>query len=73
MTVFSVQKTKWDQSSPKVNIAANENRGRVRLSYANYDAVAEQDVIEMFNLPNGARILTMEIVHGALGATTTLS
>ena len=72
-TVYSVQKTKWDQNSPKTKIKPIEHAGRVRLSYANYVAAAEQSDIQMFNLPNGARILTMEVAHAALGASTTLS
>jgi hypothetical protein len=72
-TVYSVQKTKWDQNSPATFIKPNEHKGRVRLSYANYVAAAEQSDIHMFNLPNGARILTMEVAHAALGASTTLS
>jgi hypothetical protein len=72
-TVYSVQKTKWDQDSPTTKIKTNENAGRVRVSYANYVAAAEQSDIEMFNLPNGARILTMEVAHAALGGSTTLS
>ncbi len=72
-TVYSVQKTKWDQNSPKEFIKPNEHAGRVRVSYALYEASAEQSDIEMFNLPNGARILSGELVHDALGASTTLS
>ena len=72
-TVFSVQKTKWDQDAPTTRIKTIEHRGRVRLSYANYVASAEQSDIQMFNLPNGARILTMEVAHAALGASTTLA
>mgnify|MGYP003632139369 FL=1 len=72
-TVYSVQKTKWDQNSPKTFIKPNEHYGRVRMSYANYVADAEQSDIHMFNLPNGARILTMEVAHVALAASTTLS
>lgn len=72
-TVYSVQKTKWDQNDPKEKIKPIEHAGRVRTSYANYVAAAEQSDIHMFNLPNGARILTMEVAHAALGASTTLS
>jgi len=72
-TVYSVQKTKWDQNTPTTKIKTNENAGRVRSSYANYVAAAEQSDIHMFNLPNGARILTMEVAHAALGSSTTLS
>jgi len=72
-TVYSVQKTKWDQTEPSKDIKPNEHGGRVRVSYALYEASAEQSDIEMFNLPNGARILDMELVHDALGSSTTLS
>ncbi|MEO2140936.1 MAG: hypothetical protein ABGX63_02015 [bacterium] len=72
-TVYSVQKTKWDQNTPATRIKPNEHYGRVRMSYANYVAAAEQSDIHMFNLPDGARILTMEVAHAALGASTTLS
>jgi hypothetical protein len=72
-TVYSVQKTKWDQDTPTTRIKPNEFKGRVRVAYANYVAAAEQSDIHMFNLPNGARILTMEVAHAALGSGTTLA
>tara|TARA_R100000234_G_C5001895_1_gene180699 strand:+ start:2907 stop:3371 length:465 start_codon:yes stop_codon:yes gene_type:complete len=74
-TVYSVQKTKWDQNTPKEFIKPNELSGRVRIAYASYEAssLSAGDVIEMFNLPNGARILSGELVHDALGSSTTLS
>lgn len=72
-TVYSVQKTKWDQNTPVDLIKPNEHKGRVRMSYALYEAAAEQSDIQMFNLPNGARIISAELVHDALGASTTLS
>ena len=72
-TVYSVQKTKWDQNSPKTKINTREQAGRVRVAYANYVAAAEQSDIHMFNLPDDARILTMEVAHAALGSGTTLS
>ncbi len=70
---YSVQYTKWNRNVPAEPIKPIEHYGRVRLSYANYVAAAEQSDIYMFNLPNGARILTMEVAHAALGANTTLS
>jgi hypothetical protein len=72
-TVYSVQKTKWDQNQPKDLIQPNEQGGRVRVAYALYEASAEQSSIEMFNLPDGARILSGELVHDALASSTTLS
>ena len=72
-TVYSVQKTKWDQNSPSERIKPNELNGRVRTAYALYEASAEQSDIHMFNLPNGARIISGELVHDALGSSTTAS
>ena len=72
-TVYSVQKTKWDQDTPATPVKTNEHKGRVRFSFGEYVAAAEQSDIHMFNLPNGARILTMEVVHADLGSSTTLS
>ena len=74
-TVYSVQKTKWDQTTPKAMIKTSESQGRVRVSYALYEAssLSADDVIEMFNLPNDARVLSGELVHDALGSSTTLS
>lgn len=73
-TTYSVQKTKWDQNSPKEFVKPNEQHGRIRIAYALYEASAVAvGTIEMFNLPNGARILSGEVVHDALGSSTTLS
>ena len=79
-TVYSVQKTKWDQNEPTTMIKPNEHGGRVRVSYGSYTAATEQSDIHMFNLPNGARILpngarivSGSIAHDALGSSTTLA
>lgn len=74
-TFYSVQKTKWDQNTPKEKIKPSESQGRVRVSYALYEtsSTAADSVIEMFNLPNDARVLSGELVHDALGSGTTLS
>ena len=72
-TVYSDQKTKWDQSNPTEKIKPIELGGRVRIAYGSYTASAEQSDIHMFNLPNGARILSGQLVHAALGSSTTLS
>ena len=37
-TVYSVQKTKWDQNVPKDMIKPNELGGRVRVAYGLYEA-----------------------------------
>tara|TARA_R110000822_G_scaffold98351_5_gene222534 strand:+ start:1714 stop:2175 length:462 start_codon:yes stop_codon:yes gene_type:complete len=73
-TTYSAQKTKWDQNSPKDMIKPNELAGRVRVAYASAEAASlAVGPIEMFNLPNGARILSGELVHDALGGSTTAS
>lgn len=74
-TVYSIQKTKWDQNDPSEKTKTNEFAGRVRIAYGEFEAsaLASGDVIQMFNLPNGARILSAKLAHDALGASTTLS
>ncbi len=73
-TTYSDQKTKWDQNTPTEKIKTNESAGRVRVAYALYEASSMAvGTIEMFNLPNGARILSGELVHDALGGSTTAS
>ena len=74
-TYYSVQKTKWSQNNPTENINTNEQTGKVRIAYALYEAAGEANgsVFEMFNLPNGARILEGTLTHDAMGGSTTLS
>ena len=74
-TVYSVQKTKWNQNVPSEMVKTNEQGGRIRVAHGVYAAssLASGDVIEMFNIPNGARLLEGSLAHDALGASTTLS
>jgi len=74
-TVYSVQKTKWDQNVPSEKIDTTELAGRVRDAFAEYEAssLASGDVVQMFNLPNGARIVSGRLAHDALNSSTTLS
>jgi len=74
-TVYSVQKTKWDQNVPSQKIDTTELAGRVRVAFAEYEAssLASGDVIQMFNLPNGARIVSGRLAHDGLGGSATLS
>ena len=60
-------------SVPSVKVKTNELAGRVRVAFAEYEASAEQGTINMFVLPNGARIVRSRIAHDALGGSTTLS
>lgn len=73
-TVYSAQRTN-SRAIPVVMNKANELAGRVRVAHGTYEAssLASGDVIEMFILPDGARILQGSIAHDALGASTTLS
>lgn len=74
-TVYSVQKTKWSQNVPSENIKTNEQGGKVRIAFAEYEAssLSASDIIQFFNLPNGARIIDGYLANDALGASTTLS
>ena len=60
-------------STPSVKLATNELTGRVRVAFAEYEAAGEQGTINMFVLPNGARIVRSRQAHDALGSSTTLS
>jgi len=73
-TVYSAQRTN-SRATPAVMNKANELSGRIRVAHGTYEAsaLASGDVIEMFVLPDGARLLTGSLAHDALGASTTLS
>lgn len=74
-TVYSTQRTTLTQDDPSGFVKANELAGTVRVAHGTYEAssLASGDVIEMFALPNGARILQGQLAHDALGSSTTLS
>ena len=73
-TVFSTQRTN-SRATPVVMNKANELGGRVRVAHGVFEAssLASGDVIEMFILPDGARLLEGSLAHDALGSSTTLS
>lgn len=73
-TVYSAQRTNL-RGTPAVMVKANELGGRVRVAHGTYEAssLASGDVVEMFILPDGARLLEGSLAHDALGASTTLS
>ena len=73
-TVYSTQRTN-NRATPVVMNKANELGGRVRVAQGVYEAssLASGDVIEMFILPDGARLLEGSLAHDALGSSTTLS
>jgi hypothetical protein len=74
-TVYSDVETQLTQNDPKEFVKANELGGEVRVARATYEAssLASGDVINMFALPNGARILQGSLAHDAMGSSTTLS
>ena len=65
-TVYSTQRTNA-RAVPSVKNKANELGGRVRIAHGVYEASALSagDVIEMFILPDGARIITGSLAHDA--------
>ena len=73
-TVYSTQRTN-NRASPVVMNKANELGGRIRVAHGVYEAasLASGDVIELFILPDGARLLEGSLAHDALGSSTTLS
>jgi hypothetical protein len=73
-TVYSAQRTNA-LAIPSVNNKANELGGRIRVAHGTYEAasLAADSVIEMFVLPDGARLLEGSLAHDALGSSTTLS
>lgn len=60
-------------SVPSEKVDTNELAGRVRVAFAEYEASAEQSTINMFVLPNGARIVRSRLAHDAMGGSTTIS
>ena len=68
----STQYAKTVAASPS-KISTTELHGRVRVAYADFTAAAAQETINMFKLPDGARIIGGRVNHAALGSSTTLS
>jgi hypothetical protein len=73
-TVYSAQRTN-SRATPAVMNQANELSGRVRIAYGTYEAssLAAASEIEMFVLPDGARVVQGNLAYDALGSGTTLS
>jgi|TARA_R110002050_G_scaffold81115_2_gene173380 hypothetical protein len=73
-TVYSAQRTN-SRATPAVMNQANELSGRIRVAYGTYEAasLAAASVIEMFVLPDGARLVQGNLAYDALGSGTTLS
>ena len=73
-TVYSTQRTN-SRATPAVMNKANEMSGRIRVAHGTYEAssLASGAVIEMFIMPDGARLLEGSLAHDAMGSSTTLS
>lgn len=73
-TVYSTQRTN-SRATPAVMNKANEMSGRIRVAHGTYEAssLASGDVIEMFIMPDGARLLEGSLAHDAMGSSSTLS
>ena len=73
-TVYSAQRTN-SRATPAVMNKANELAGRIRVAHGTYEAssLAAASEIEMFVLPDGARLLQGSLAYDALGGGTTLS
>ena len=68
----STQYAKTIAASPS-KISTTELHGRVRIAYADFTAAGAQETINMFKLPDGARIIGGRVNHAALGSSTTVS
>jgi hypothetical protein len=74
MTVYSDVRTSTTQDDPSELVKANQLAGAIRVARGVFEASAQgADTIEMFAVPNGARILSGKLCHDALGAGTTLA
>ena len=73
-TRHSVQRTNT-RATPIVKNPANAMGGRIRVAHGVYEAssLASGDVVEMFTLPDGARLIEGSLAHDALASSTTLS
>ena len=68
----STQYAKTVAASPS-KISTTELHGRVRVAFADFTAAGAQETINMFKLPDGARIIGGRLNHAALGSSTTVS
>ena len=68
----STQYAKTVAASPS-KISTTELHGRVRVAYADFTSAAAKETINMFKLPDGARIIGGRLNNAALGSSTTVS
>lgn len=74
-TVYSDVRTDLTQDDPSEFVQANQLGGNIRVARGVYEAsaLAADDVIEMFSLPHGARVVDGYVYFDALGANTDIS
>ena len=74
MTVYSNVRTDLTQDDPTEFVKANQLAGSLRVAHAQFEASSQAaDTIEMFAIPDGARIVEAKLCHDALGSGTTLA
>jgi len=73
-TVFSNVRTDLTQDDPKEFVKANQISGRIRVAHASFEAssLSADDIIEMFSLPHGARVVGGYLYFDDLGSGTTM-
>ena len=49
--------------TPSVKLDTTELHGRVRVAYADFTSASAQETINMFKLPDGARIIAVSYTH----------
>lgn len=75
-TIYSAQWTKAFINDPKNMIAPGEISGVKQIAYFEYDILAAPtngDVLKLFKLPKGARVLDFEVYAPDLGSAGTLN
>jgi hypothetical protein len=74
MTVYSNVRTDLTQDDPVEFVKANQLGGTLRVAHATFEASSQAaDTIEMFALPDGAKIVSGKVCYDALGSGTTVA
>lgn len=74
MTAYSNVRTDLTQDDPVEFVKANQLGGKLRVAHATFEASSQAaDTIEMFALPDGAKIVSGRVCYDALGGSTTVA
>ncbi len=71
-TLYGVNATKRDVTTPSVKINVNNQGGRVRHAYDSYTLLAEAaigDIIKLMKLPAGAKLIDARLIAPSDGLT----